>query len=196
VRKILTVIFLLAFCVFPLIAAETGTSTSAQATTPVQTAPPAQQVQSADNIISANVWPYLGGFFNLGYERKILDILSVRIRGLYWSLFSTITNGTSNFMGCGLDVYFYPQGKACRGWFLGPRLDMLYIGNSSGNLQIYTAGGQVGYKWVNDGGFEMALALGATANISNKVSTGYTDTEIGVLKGALPTFDFDLGWAF
>ncbi|MCE5300570.1 MAG: hypothetical protein LLG37_06835 [Spirochaetia bacterium] len=185
----LAVVFAL-FCAFPVMAEDIATQPAGD------TAAVKGTTASADNIISVNVWPMVGGFFNLGYERKIADIMSVRVRGLYWSLFNMFLAGNANFVGTGVDMFFYPAGKACKEFFAGPRLDYFYIGNQDWNLQIMMAGGQIGYRWLFEGGFEIALILGAWCNVSNKASDGAEITSIGVLSGVLPTFDFELGWAF
>jgi hypothetical protein len=157
-----------------------------------------ETVVSADNVISANVWPYLAAFFNLGYERKLMDGLSVRVRGEYWGL----SQNHWSLSGVGADVFFYPAGKALKGWYLGPRFDDCIFAYSdsgtSGNEMFYFVGGQAGYRWVYENGFEMALSLGALKNIAASVSLNGTDMpkEPPLKDIMLPTFDFDLGYAF
>ena len=70
----------------------------------------------------------------------------------------------------------------------------------SGTWTLMMTGGQVGHKWIFDGGFMMSFALGGWTNISSS----WAATVDGVsgsgsapfLGGFLPTVDFDLGFAF
>jgi hypothetical protein len=148
-----------------------------------------------DNVISANVWPYLGAFFNLGYERNLVANISVRVRGEYWGLSS---NGW-HVGGFGVDLFYHPMGKGLDGWYVGPRFDdwILSYSNSgtTGSASLLWVGAQIGYRWIFDGGFEMAISLGAQTNIAASISS--TTSQEPPFKGlALPAFDYDLGYAF
>jgi len=151
-----------------------------------------------DNVISVNTYPYLAAFFNLGYERKIINNLSARVRGLYWGL----SQGGWNFYGFGGDVFFYPQSMACKGWYFGPRFDAWLSTYSKEGLSatgaLYFIGGQAGYRWLFDGGFAMALSLGAMKNIAASISSPDANFNEKPLfaEVMLPTFDFELGYAF
>jgi hypothetical protein len=173
-------------------------------------------VQSADNIISANVLVYLIGFFNIEYERKIFDALSIRVRASDWALLSlgNSSSGSVGLYGVGADLYIYPAGKACRGFFFGPRIDNYWIAEKSnvtdlttgntvtqtGTLSNLRLGVQFGYKWVFDGGFEMAIALGGWSGVSSTWSWSgggqSTNGTTNPLGGFLPTVDYDIGYAF
>src|ERR1035437_2169167 len=139
---------------------------------------------TADNIVSINALSYLIGFFNVSYERKIMDYTSIRVRAMDWALISTISSGAGNFFGFGGDVFIYPMGKACTGWFVGPRYDAFFLtiktSTEDGNWMIMMLGASAGYRWVWQGGFEMGIGFGAWANISStwKSSSG------GISKGA------------
>lgn len=160
----LCIVLLLAFC----ITAMTYASTAA-----------AIPSNLANNIVSANITGFLVGIFNVAYEAKILDILSIRFRINDWAILSLSSPGA------GVDLYFYPQAKACRGFFLGPRID-------AGAWDNFRVGVQFGHKWVFNDGFEMAVALGGWAGIG-----AATDSPSGFLGGSLlPTVDYEIGWAF
>lgn len=151
-----------------------------------------------DNVISANVWPYLGAFFNLGYERDLFANISVRVRGEYWG----ISSGGFNLGGYGVDLFYHPMGKGLDGWYFGPRFDqwiLAYSGDgTTGSGSLYWVGAQVGYRWIFDGGFEMAVSLGGQSNIAASIT--YNNSSANAtppFKGLfLPTFDYDLGYAF
>jgi len=167
-------------------------------------------VQSADNIVSANVLSYLLLFFNVAYERKIFDAMSIRVRASDWALISAVSSGAAGWYGVGADIYFYPAAKACKGFFLGPRIDLIWVGakttdsstgeSVTGTYDNIRVGAQIGYKWVFDGGFEMALALGGWSGISSHwtVSSGSASVSqpSDPLNTFLPTVDYDIGYAF
>ncbi len=156
------------------------------------------QTVSPENVISVNTYPYLMALFNGGYERKIIDNLSLRARGMYWGLSQ---NGWSIY-GFGGDFFFYPQTTACKGWYFGPRFDAWMTTYSKDGLSatavLYFVGGQAGYRWLFDGGFAMALSLGAIKNIALTISSPDSNfNETPPFKEVmLPTFDFELGYAF
>ncbi|MBN2753690.1 MAG: DUF3575 domain-containing protein [Candidatus Goldbacteria bacterium] len=154
--------------------------------------------QMYDNVISVNVWPYLGAFFNLGYERKIIDNLSVRVRGFYWGM----NQAGWGLMGYGADIFFHPQNKALVGWFVGPRFDSWVASYSengeTANGALYFLGLQAGYRWVFEGGFEMGISLGGMKNFAASITSPDANFDVdppfsGVI---LPSFDYELGWAF
>jgi hypothetical protein len=192
---VLLVVFM-ALCAVPVMA--DGTAAAG-------TAAPAEKVQSADNIVSANVLSFLIGFFNVAYERKIFDYVGLRVRGMDWALVSLMSAGYAGMYGIGVDLFIYPQGKACRGFYLGPRYDYFTIGGkdstgAGGAWNLFMAGGQAGYRWIFDGGFAMGVSVGAWANVrSYWTLTGGGSSQngdLGLFKTALPTVDFDLGYAF
>lgn len=151
-----------------------------------------------DNVVSANVWPYLGAFFNLGYERNLIANISVRVRGEYWG----ISSGGFTLGGYGVDLFYHPMGKGLDGWYLGPRFDQWILSYSSdgttGSGSLDWVGAQAGYRWIFDGGFEMAVSLGAQSNIAASVTyNNSTANATPPFKGLfLPVFDYDLGYAF
>ncbi|MGD0566673.1 MAG: hypothetical protein ABSA34_04990 [Candidatus Goldiibacteriota bacterium] len=156
------------------------------------------QKPECDNVVSANVWPYLGAFFNLGYERDLVANLSVRVRGEYWGL----SQGGFNLGGYGIDLFYHPMGKGLDGWYFGPRFDqwiVSYSGNgTTGSGSLYWVGAQAGYRWIFDGGFEMAVSLGAQKNIAASITYNNSTTNETPPFNAmtLPVFDYDLGYAF
>ena len=170
---------------------------SAEPVTPAATATTAAaaaQKPVFDNVISANVWPYLGAFFNLGYERNLLANISVRVRGEYWGL----SSGGWTIGGYGVDLFYHPQAKGLDGFYFGPRFDTWFENYTGGGLtetgSLYWLGGQVGYRWINESGFVMALSLGAFKNIATSLNAKNSQPLFKDL--LLPTFDFVLGWGF
>jgi hypothetical protein len=147
-----------------------------------------------DNCITTNVWPWLIGFYNVGYERMIGSSFSVRPRATYiaWSVLG------SNFFTLGVDLFWHPMGKGIDGWFLGPRYDA-WIASSSGVTGVMNMLGLMGgYNIVFPGGFVIEIALGVQKNISNSVTTssGTTALDLSTYIGTLPAFDLAMGWAF
>ena len=159
---------------------------------------------SADNIVSINALSYLIGFFNIAYERKIVDFISVRVRAMDWAIINTISNGSGNFYGFGGDIFYYPVGKACTGWFLGPRFDTFFLSTKTdtaeGTWNMMMLGASAGYRWVWEGGFEMGIGFGAWADVKSsytiKSGADQTSGDLKVLNGVGPTVDYEIGWAF
>jgi len=158
----------------------------------------ATSTQTYDNAVSVNVWPFLGAFFNIGYERKITDNFSARVRGFYWGL----NQEGWGLFGYGADVFFHPQNKALEGWFLGPRFDSWMASYSKDNQTatgaLYLLGVQGGYRWLFEGGFEMGIALGGMKNFKYSITSpdANFDKDAPFSNVILPSFDFELGWAF
>ena len=152
----------------------------------------ATSTQTYDNAVSVNVWPFLGAFFNIGYERKITDNFSARVRGFYWGL----NQEGWGLFGYGADVFFHPQNKALEGWFLGPRFDSWMASYSKDNQTatgaLYFLGLQAGYRWVFEGGFEMGICLGGMKNFSASVTSPDANFDLTRLSGVIPSFDFEL----
>ncbi len=165
---------------------------------------PAGPGPKAENIVAINALSYLVGFFNVSYERKIIDNLSLRVRGMYWPLVNAISNGSGNFFGFGGDLFFYPMGKACTGWFVGPRYDAFFLtaksGGNEGTWTIMMAGGSAGYRWVWEGGFEMGIGFGAWTNVSSSYSVKsgaeQASGDLKLFNSISPTVDYEIGWAF
>lgn len=158
-----------------------------------------------ENAVSTNVWPWLGSFFNIGYERAIGNSFSLRPRAFFWGL-SNLGAKWALF-GFGLDAFWHPMGKGLSGWFLGPRYDIwiLSVDDGAGNKGTGTGnliGAMFGYRWVFEGGFELGIALGGQGFLGNIVvnatsgSNSTTTTYAFPYKGVLPAFDTEIGWAF
>ena len=165
---------------------------------------------SFENCISSNVPVWIGGLFNIGYERKITENLSAKVRAAYWALSGLFNQEgeIENFaMGyIGADVLFYPAGEALTGFAFGPKYDLWMggftaldmINNPTVGLQLHFVGAQVAHKWVFDSGFSMNIVLGGLANVAVSAQAG-DEEYIGdpPLAGIfMPFFDFEIGYAF
>jgi hypothetical protein len=144
-----------------------------------------------DNCISTNVWPWLGMFYNIGYERMIGSSFSLRVRGWYQG----VSGDYGQFFSLGADAFFHPLGKGIAGWYIGPKYDAWIATGSGGTGTMHWLGAMGGYKLVMDGagGFTLGIGLGAQTNIVNTIS-GSTSTL--TLPGTLPCFDLDMAFAF
>jgi hypothetical protein len=154
--------------------------------------------QTYENMVSTNIWPWLVGFFNVGYERALGDSFSLRPRASYWSLSSS---GNWALFALGIDAYFHPMGKGLEGWFLGPRYDawILSVSDSgeSGTGILHLLGAMAGYNWVFQGGFSLGVSLGAQTVLAGSVtSSSGTTTFDFPYRGFMPAFNVELGWAF
>lgn len=153
----------------------------------------ADQSQVLENAFETNVWPWLGSFFNIGYERGIGSMFSIRPRAFYFGL---LAGSGLSFYGFGADIFFHPMNKGLEGWYLGPRYDVWLASSSGTTGAMNFIGLMAGYRWVFSGGFELAIAIGAQKNIANTVSTSGSTTSLGTYTGTLPAFDSEIGWAF
>jgi len=164
----------------------------------------ADNAPSVDNVVSINVWPYLMTFFNLEYERKLADALSLRVRGMYFALLGNFSDGAGQFYGFGGDIFFYPAGTALSGFYVGPRYDLFISSFTSGTDAItalmHYVGGSIGHRWVFESGFTMAISLGAWANVASTATyddgSGSFTGDIPSIGGPWPTFNFDIGYGF
>jgi hypothetical protein len=148
--------------------------------------------ENYSNCISTNIWPWLVGFYNIGYDRMIGSSFSVRPRASYvgWSSLG------ANFFAFGVDAFWHPQGKGIDGWFLGPRYDV-WLGTGSGITgAMHFVGAMAGYNIVYPGGYVIQIALGAQKNIANTVSSSSGTLSLGTVDAVLPAFDLAMGWAF
>ena len=145
-----------------------------------------------DNCVTTNVWPWLIGFYNVGYERMIGSSFSVRPRACYvaWSTLGV------NFFTLGIDAFWHPMGKGIEGFYIGPRYDAwLVMGNGATGI-MHLAGVMGGYNVVLSGGFTIDIGLGVQINLANSVSSSTSAVDLNTFKGTLPSFDLAIGWAF
>ena len=158
--------------------------------------------QTADNIVSINVLPYFIGLFNAGYERKIMNMASIRVRGSYWPFASAVSDGDWQVFTLGGDIHFWLQGTACKGWFLGPKFDAFISSTNIEGTNVGATsmmlGAHVGHHWVFEGGFAMSLSFGGWTNIASSVSSDDETIEVTpIFEGTfMPTVDFTVGYAF
>jgi len=145
-----------------------------------------------DNCISTNVWPWIIGFYNVGYERMIGSSFSVRPRVCYvaWSTLGV------NFFTLGADIFWHPQGKGIEGFYIGPRYDAWVATGNGGTGIMNLVGLMGGYNVVLSGGFTIDIGLGVQRNISNSVSSSTTTLDLSTFTATLPSFDLAIGWAF
>lgn len=142
-----------------------------------------------DNLFVTNIWPWIGMFYNIAYERMIGSSVSVKVGGWY--------QGASGDYGqffdlCG-SIFFHPLGKGINGWYIGPKYDAWVATGSGGTGMMHWLGGMGGYTIVLEGGFTLGIGLGVQVNIANTVTGG---TITGTLPGTLPNVDLNMGFAF
>jgi hypothetical protein len=145
-----------------------------------------------DNALTTNVWPWVVGIYNLGYERMIGSSFGIRPRASYvgWS------GAGANFFALGGDLFWHPMGRGIEGWYIGPRYDvwMATTKGASGMMQFVGAMG--GYNFVYPGGFIVDIGLGAQKNVDNSVTSGTSTLDLSTITSVLPSFDLSIGWAF
>jgi hypothetical protein len=145
-----------------------------------------------DNCVTTNVWPWLIGFYNIGYERMIGSSFSVRPRVCYvaWSSLGV------NFFTLGIDAFWHPQGKGIEGFYIGPRYDAWIVAGSDATGIMHFVGLMGGYNVVISGGFTIDIGLGAQMDLKNSVTSSSSSVDLSTIKGTLPSFDLAIGWAF
>jgi len=146
-----------------------------------------------ENCVTTNVWPWLIGFYNLGYERMLGTNISVRPRASYFGL---IGLEDSAIFALGADVFFHPMNEGIQGWYLGPRYDAWIATGGDTTGMMHFVGGMFGYKMVFEGGFTLGIALGVQINIANSISYDGESETLDNIGGTLPAFDAEIGWAF
>ncbi|MFP4465583.1 MAG: hypothetical protein ACLFP1_00860 [Candidatus Goldiibacteriota bacterium] len=134
--------------------------------------------KTPDNYISMNALSFLGLFFNCSYERSFGDVVGLRIGGAYWAL----QPSSDVVLGGGFaELYFYPEGEALRGFFMGPGVSVIEGPN-------YIPKASIGYRWIN-GNFGMDIVFGA-----HILAT--LDEVMADVMPAWPSLEFNLGYAF
>lgn len=164
---------------------------------------------------SVNVWVNpLGliiGWMSGGVDFKISDSLTIGPQGAYFSASSstTVLSVTQEFKtkytAIGAQARYYFSGNAISdGWMLTPFFQYVPLSYSitmAGVTQSTTAtalqfGSLIGYNWVWDGGFNMALGLGGAYGTGSKTVTVGGTTQNGSASGLGASFEFAIGYAF
>ncbi|HRU38444.1 MAG TPA: DUF3575 domain-containing protein, partial [Candidatus Goldiibacteriota bacterium] len=143
-----------------------------------------------ENAVSTNIWPWLIGFYNIGYERMIGTAISIRPRAFYFGLMGADVD--FKIFGFGADLFYHPMNNGIAGWFVGPRYDVWMATGGSVTGAMHFLGVMGGYKYVFDGGFTLGISLGVQMNIMNSIN----DSNIGTYSGTMPAFDAEMGWSF
>jgi hypothetical protein len=160
------------------------------------------------NFIYSNPLTLLGSQFMLGYERGLTPNFSVGLSGAYgWGGFGFSGSGMEiTTYSAGVKLNWYPQSRGLNAWYLGP--DATYYSyNATWTFKNYDQSETVeklsfnypvigvhgGYRWVFDSGFAMDLWLGV-GNMFGSIQDfgGMSIT----FSGPMPSFGFDLGFAF
>jgi tetratricopeptide (TPR) repeat protein len=167
------------------------------------------------NLLANNVSILTAGIFNIYYERRFLDRLSLGVDvGYFWSmsLMSLASGGGSNISGVGYMVgsklnWFF-EGKALTGLFAGPEFYYYGINVSSKSQDIYgrtteskinfgvfTTGAHFGYRMIFDGGLSIDAILALIYISSASINLGGSTN---TLKFAiiLPSLGTNVGYAF
>lgn len=157
------------------------------------------------NNVFINTWPWIGMFFNAGYERAIGDMFSIRARGWWWGANMKVDTVDSTIeyrlFGIGADLLWHPNNKALAGFFVGPRYDLAMFtvktDTDEGTWYLHMLGAGGGYKWIFEGGFSMAVGLSAFTPVASSYASTVGSGDLDVpYTGFLPGFDFELGYAF
>jgi hypothetical protein len=126
-----------------------------------QGAPPAP---ARTQIVSANPFLLLAGWFNAEYERKISDSAT-------WGLSGSMFDFDDFEYRSGSVLFrYYPQERALEGFYLGLRGGVIHVGYDGGDATVDdeatfgAAGFDLGYTWLLGARDRVGISIGAGAN--------------------------------
>jgi hypothetical protein len=128
-----------------------------------------------DQIVSANPFGLLAGWFNAEYERKLTPTTTWGLSGSMWDFFDEFEYRSGTAL-----LRYYPQRRALDRFFLGVRLGVHHVHNESVGTSAdrgATYGGvgfDLGYTWL----------LGPTERVGVSIGAGATRLFGGDLDGA------------
>jgi hypothetical protein len=122
-----------------------------------------------NQVLSANPFGLMFGWFNADYERKINES---NTWGASASTFSL--GGDADYVNAQLAYRYYPQGAALTGFYIGGRGGVHTVEVADADGRFFGLGFEVGYDWL----------FGAKRNFSVGVGAGATRLFGGDLNGA------------
>lgn len=144
-------------------------------------------VDKFDNAIKIGPFGFLFGSYNATYERRITDKSSFVIGTRITTFSLSEVDYTGLSLSAQYRVYFQ---QAIAGPYFAPSIG---AGRNSGavtNFSNISAGANVGWQWLADGGFLVDLGLGA------RYRNGFGDSVDTDFTGVSPSFQVQVGYAF
>jgi hypothetical protein len=108
-----------------------------------------------DQTISANPFGLLLEWFNVEYERKLTNSMSI---GGSASTFGFSGDRLQRYNGL---FRYYPQGAALTGVFLGARVGVARAVDQHADGHAFTTGLEIGYSWLFGSKRNVGLSIGA-----------------------------------
>ena len=142
---------------------------------------PAERVPVAhQQLITANPFGLIAGWFNGEYERKLAETWTVGLGGSYLSLDA----GTEEIVSASAVFRFYPQRAALTGFYIGPRFGFYHIDEDDDSHSGAGVGFELGYTWLLGANRNFQIGLGAGAT---KLFSGHVVPTVKLV---------NIGWAF
>jgi hypothetical protein len=115
-----------------------------------------------EQIVSANPFGLIFGWFNAEYERRLTPATTWGVSGSMLDV-DTFEYRTANAL-----LRYYPQGAALKGFFLGARTGVHHVENEEATgddeATFVGAGFEIGYTWLMGQDQRVAISIGAGAN--------------------------------
>jgi hypothetical protein len=112
-------------------------------------------VGQQQNLITANPFGYVFGWYNVEYEREVGSGKTLGFTA------STASPGNDRVVAGNAIFRFYPQGNAFRGLYLGGRTGAYYVDELFDEGVFFGAGFEIGYTWLMGARKNWYLGLGA-----------------------------------
>ena len=115
-----------------------------------------------NQVVSANPFGLIFGWFNAEYERRLTPATTWGVSGSMLDVDDfEYRNGTAL-------LRYYPQGAALKGFFLGGRTGVYHVSNEDGtgddSATFFGAGFEIGYTWLMGPRQRVGVSIGAGAN--------------------------------
>ena len=115
-----------------------------------------------NQIVSANPFGLIFGWFNAEYERRLTPATTWGVSGSMLDV-ELFEYRTANAL-----LRYYPQGAALKGFFLGARTGVHHVSNEDAaeddEATFVGAGFEIGYTWLMGQNQRVAISIGAGAN--------------------------------
>jgi len=115
-----------------------------------------------DQIVSANPFGLIFGWFNAEYERRLTPATTWGVSG------SMLDIHDFEYRNANALLRYYPQGAALKGFFLGGRTGVYHVSHddasSDNDATAFGAGFEIGYTWLMGPNQRVGVSIGAGAN--------------------------------
>jgi len=193
--KILSLVFLLSFCLVQFTFGQTRTDETTKTVQKVKgdtTITEAVTISQKEDITPRRQMLVINPlkfflFYNLSYFQMVTPNLAIG-GGIQAPTIKDL-----NGFGVNLEMRFYPSGKTLRGFYLAPNISYNELSDEEMSTEPFSIGILAGWQWFPGDDFAIGLGIGIDY-YTGTVDEG--DGEIESYSGKVPALRFDIGYGW